>query len=136
MRFEIKIEEFARLEEAMKAYQGNVTETVNEVLHSQAGKLILDEIKRLIPESGRKAWRGKAAPAKDGKSLRIIKGNLFVTVATTNPYHYLYFPDDGSNTRRHVGNQQFFPKGAENKTEEIINRCIGRLTDSFENAIN
>lgn len=135
MRFEIKTADFARLENAMQAYQGDVESTVNEVLHNQAGELIQDEIKRLMPVSGR-TWKGKKAPAKTAKSLQIVGGNLSVTVTTKKAYSYLYFPDDGTNTQKHVGNQRFFPKGAENKTEEIIDRCIGRLVNNFENAID
>lgn len=133
MRFEINTADFVRLEEAMKAYEGYAGQVVNEVLHNQAGELIQNEIKRLMPVSG-KTWKGKKAPAKTGNSLRIFNGSLSVTVATTKAYHYLYFPDDGTNTQRHVGNQQFFQKGAEHKTEEIIDLCIGRLVNSFEGA--
>lgn len=136
MKWEVNIADFARLEEAIAAYEGYVGEAINEVLHNQAGQLIHDEIKRLMPVSGRKAWKGKKAPAKTSNSLQIIGGTLSVTVATTKPYHYLYFPDDGTNTQRHVGNQQFFLKGAENKTEDIINLCINRLVNGFEDAIN
>lgn len=135
MRFEINISDVAELEAAMQAYQGNVEKAINEVLHNQAGELLHDEIKRLMPVSG-KVWQGKKVAAKLGKSLQVLTGNLSVTVATTKPYHYLYFPDDGTNTQKHVGNQQFFARGAENKKDEIINLCIGRLVDGFENAIN
>ena len=85
-----------------------------------------------MPVSGRE-WKGKKTAAKSAKSLTDLKGNLFVWVKTTNNYHYLYFPDDGTNTRRHVGNQQFFLKGAESQQETIVDLCIKKLVDSFEN---
>jgi HK97 gp10 family phage protein len=135
MRFELNIADVVRLENALKAYEGDAEKALNDVLHNQAGELIQDEVKLLMPVSGRK-WNGKKAPAKTSKSLKQIEGNLSVTETTTNSYHYLYFPDDGTNTQRHVGNQQFFLRGAENKKEEIIDLCVGRLVNSFENAIN
>ena len=135
MKFEIKTADFVRLENAMQAYEGNVESVVNDVLHNQAGKLLHDEIMLLMPTS-----EAKKKHASKSKSLQILEGNLSVTVATKKAFNYLYFPDDGTNTQRHIGYKgvprEFFPKGAENKTEEIINLCIGRLVNSFENATN
>ena len=133
--FSLNHEEFVRLENAMKNFQGDTEQAINEVLHNEGGQLIHDEIKRLMPMSG-KRWKGKKPPAKTSNSLVIVGGNLSVTVTTKKAYQYLYFPDDGSNTRRHAGNQQFFLNGGENQKEEILNRCINRLVGSFEDAIN
>ena len=133
--FKLDQEDFERLEKAMKDFQGDTEKTINEVLHNEAGQFIHDEIKRLMPVSGKK-WKGKKAPAKTSNSLEIVGGNLSVTVRAKKAYQYLYFPDDGSNTRRHVGNQQFFLNGGENKKEEILNLCINRLVNSLEDAIN
>jgi len=133
--FRLDSEGVARLEEAMKTFQGNTEDAINAVLLNEGGKLIHDEIKRLMPMSG-KRWKGKKAPAKTANSLQIVGGNLSVTVKAKKAYQYLYFPDDGSNTRRHAGNQQFFLNSGENQKEEIVNRCINRLVNSFEDAIN
>jgi len=133
--FKLNSQDFERLEEAMKNFQGNTEETINDVLHNEGGQLIHDEIKRLMPMSG-KRWKGKKAPAKTSNSLQIVGGPLSVTVRAKKAYQYLYFPDDGSNTRRHAGNQQFFSNSGENQKEEILNRCINRLVGSFEDAIN
>lgn len=132
--FRLDWAELQGMEQAMKEYQGNVEEVINGVLHNEAGQLIHDEIKRLMPISNR-TWKGKKAPAKTSNSLLIQGGNLSVTVTTKKAYQYLYFPDDGTNTRRHVGDQQFFMRGGENQKEEILNRCIGRLVGAFEEAI-
>lgn len=128
--FRLDWAELQGLEQAMKEYQGNVEEVINDVLHNEAGQLIHDEIKRLMPRSDRQKRH-----AKDSNSLLIQGGNLSVTVTTKKAFQYLYFPDDGTNTRRHVGNQQFFMRGGENQKEEILNRCIGRLVGAFEEAI-
>lgn len=128
--FEINFADFEKLQNAMKEYQGNVEETINDVLHNQGGELIQESIRRLIPES-HKNWKGKAPPAKTGNSLRSVNENLAVTVTTTKKYQYLYFADDGTSTRRHVGNQQFFNKGGEAVKDDIINRCISKLTQNI-----
>lgn len=128
--FRFDWEQFEVLAQAMEQYEGNVEEVINDVLHNEAGQLIHDEIKRLMPRSDRQKRH-----AKDSNSLLIQGGNLSVTVSTKKAFQYLYFPDDGTNTRRHVGNQQFFLNGGENMKEEILNRCIGRLTNAFEEAI-
>lgn len=133
--FKFSAEEFARLEEAMKDFQGNTEKTINDVLHNEGGQLIHDEIKRLMPMSG-KRWKGKKAPAKTSNSLQIVGGNLSVTVTTKKAYQYLYFPDDGSSTTRHAGNQQFFLNSGENQKEQIMNLCINRLVNGLEDAIN
>lgn len=130
-RFDLHINEFDDLQQAMKNFQGNTEETINDVLHNEAGELIKDAIKLLMPESG-KTWKGKKKAAKHANSLTTKKENLAVTVKTTNSYHYLYFPDDGTTTRRHVGNQEFFRRGGESQREEIKDRCIRRLVNDFD----
>lgn len=124
------VRQFDELQEAMKAYEGNVEITINDVLHNEAGGLLHDEIKRLMPVSGRK-WKGKKPAAKNANSLTAVNGNLYIMIKSKKPYHYLYFPDDGSNTRYHAGNQQFFHRAGETKKNEIIDRCITRLANSL-----
>jgi hypothetical protein len=77
----------------------------------------------------------KGIHAVDAKSLRHTDGNLSTTVRSAQKYQYLYFPDDGTNTRRHVGNQQFFLRGAEDAAGEIVDVCIEKLTKSFEEGV-
>lgn len=123
--------EFEKLQKAMKEYEGNVETIINDVLHNEAGQLIQDSIRRLIPVSGR-TWKGKKAPAKTNKSsLRQINENLAVTIKSSKDYQYLYFPNDGTSTKRHAGNKQFFEKGGEAVQEEIINRCISKLINNL-----
>lgn len=129
--FRIEGDEFDRLIEAIKSFQDNSEKVINDVLHNEGSELIQTNIRLLIPESGKK-WKGKAAPAKTGNSLTALNGNLSVTTKSTKKYQYLYFPNDGTNTQRHVGNQQFFFEGAENSASDIIERCIERLTNKFE----
>ena len=128
----LHIMEFDDLQQAMKDFQGNTEEVINDVLHNEAGPLVEDAIQRLMPVSG-KNWRGKKKAAKTANSLKSVNENLAVTIKTTKAYQYLYFPDDGSSTRRHAGNQQFFKRGGESQTDEIKARCVGRLVEDFNN---
>ena len=130
--FSINAGNFENLQKAMKNYKGNVEEVINNVLHMEASPLIQDKIRLLMPVSDRE-WKGKLPHAKTSKSLTDEKGNLSITVKTTKNYQYLYFPDDGSTTLHHAGNQQFFKRGGEMVQDEIIDRCIGALVNDFEN---
>lgn len=123
-----------RLLQAMKDYSGNVENAINEVLHNEIGDLAQTEIKRLMPVSG-KHWNGKKAAAKTSNSLRNLNEHLSVTVRTQKSHQYLYFPDDGTNTRRHIGNQRFFARGGENIQGEIIERCEEKLVNNFEKGV-
>ena len=131
-RFEIETEAFDKLQQAIENYPDNAEQKINQVLHGEGSAKIQEYIKILMPFSGAH-WAGKAPAAKFSKSLTDEHENLSVTVKSTKKYHYLYFPDDGTNTRRHVGNKQFFYKGAEDAQDEIIDRCVERLVNEFEN---
>lgn len=132
--YSISLTEADRLLQAMKDYAGSVEEAINDVLHSEIGDIAQTEIKRLMPVSG-KHWNGKKAAAKTSNSLRNINENLAVTVSTQKAYQYLYFPDDGTNTRRHIGDQRFFARGGENIQGEIIDRCTDKLITNFEKGV-
>ena len=127
----INMTELEKIERAIRTFPGNAEKAINDVLHNEGSVLIQEAIRPLIPES-RKSWKGKKAPARIGNSLRSTNENLTVWIRTTKSYQYLYFPNDGSSTQRHVGNQQFFFKGAESVRGAIVERCIGRLIQSFD----
>lgn len=133
--FKLDAQQIETLQQAIQRYSGDAERTVNDVLHNEGGKLINDEIMRLLPQSGR-TWNGKRTAAKHAKPFSQKNENLAVIVRTVSAYHYLYFPDDGTNTRRHVGYKgkprEFMYKGAENQTAEIIDRCINRLIQRWE----
>lgn len=130
-RFEMDYAEVERLFNTIRNFPGNAEKSINEVFHNDAPPLVAEEIKWLMPVSD-SVWAGKLPHARMGKSLTDEKANLSFTVKTTKDYHYLYFPDDGTNTRRHVGNQQFFKRGGESKQSEIVDRCITQIVSDFE----
>lgn len=131
MDWTLDVTEFDRLQRTMKNFPGSAEKSINDVLHNDANPLIKDAVQRLTPVSDKK----KGTHAKFAQSLTDEKGNLFITVKTTKKYQYLYFPDDGTNTRRHAGNQQFFLRGGESQQDEIVDRCINKLVNNFEQAI-
>lgn len=127
-RLSLDAAEFDRLQEAMRRYPDNAERAINDVLHGQGADLISERIKQFMPRSDKK----KGTHAVDAKSLRHTDTHLATTVRSTKTYQYLYFPNDGTNTRRHVGNQQFFLRGAEDASGEIVDACIEKLTQTFE----
>lgn len=128
--FKLDAAEFDRLTERIKEYQGDAENAINEVLWGEGAQLINAAIMELLPSSGRN-WRGKPTAAKNAAPFTQENDNLSVTIRTKGTYNYLYFPDDGSRTIKHEGNQQFMFRGAENEQERIIDLCIAKLTNEF-----
>lgn len=130
-QFQLDASQVDRLQKTMTQYAGHAGQIVDEVLHNEGGKLISEEIMRLLPESGR-TWAGKKPAAKQAKPFMQENGSLSVTVKTKPAYNYLYFPDDGTNTRRHIGYEgvprEFMRKGGESQADKIIDLCIAKLT--------
>ncbi len=132
-RMTVEFDDINGLEEAILNYAGNAEEALNDVLHNQAGTMIAEAIVPLIHPS-RRRWKGKAPSATSVMPFAQEDGNLSVTVGTIKnkkKYQYLYFPDDGSNTYNHAGNQNFMGRGAEIAQPSVINLCIARLVDDF-----
>ena len=133
-RFEMDRKELDRLFNTIKNFPGNAEKAINNVLYEEAPDIITEEIKLLLPVSGAN-WKGKKAPAKTAKSIKERteeRRNLSIVVGTVSAYHYLYFPDDGTNTRRHVGEQKFFERGGKASTTEVVDRCINRVVNGLE----
>lgn len=130
--FEVHAEDLDGLSAEMERYGQGAGQIVDEVLHGEGAQLIKNRITPLIPRSGR-TWnkKGRAAAAAMPGSFSQDNGQLSVTVAARGKYHYLYFPDDGSNTRKHAGNKQFMLGGAEAAAEEVIERCLGKLLENY-----
>lgn len=128
--FKLDATQIDRLKEAMARYDGAAGRVIDDVLHNEGGKLINDAIMQLLPASNRN-WKGKKAAASKSQPFVQENGSLSVTIKTKPAYHYLYFPDDGTNTRNHVGNQQFMQRGADNVSERIVDLCISRLMNEI-----
>lgn len=118
--------EMAVIQRVIADYPRNAEKAVNTVLHGYGYETIEKNIRRIMPVSGRK-WKGKRTSAKTANAFQEVDSNLAVQVKSRKNYSYLYFPDDGSNTRRHAGNQHFMLRGAEASKKDIINRCIAEI---------
>ena len=120
-----------RLMEAATIWPRVSEDAINEVLHGEGATLIGESIDQLVPESGRR-FKGHTSGAKGSNWQSYDMKNLSVTVAARGKRGYLYFPDDGTNTRRHAGNQQFFRRGAEAATDDVVDLCVDEMIMRME----
>ena len=129
--FTMDYSEIDTLSTAMENYGDGALREINDVLHGKGGEKIKEAIQLLIPASGR-TWKGKKAPASVANSLQQMNNEtLAVTIKSRTAYNYLYFPDDGSNTLHHAGGQHFFQSGAEDTADQIIELCVGKLSEAL-----
>lgn len=129
--FALEGEEFDDLMSAMQAYGEGAADIVTEVIHD-SGDDIYRQIDPLIHPSGR-TFRGHSSVAQGSHWQRYDTDEaLAITVATISSRHYLYFPDDGSNTKRHFGNQEFMLRGAEAAAPTILEKGVDALVEGFE----
>lgn len=130
-RLSLNAEEFDKVLRAIEQFPGNAEKVINETLHGKGAELIQERIRKYMPVSDKK----RGTHAVDADSMTSVGFNLSVTVKSAKKFNYLYFPDDGTNTRRHVGNQQFFLRGAEDASGEIVDIVTGKLTQTFEEGV-
>ena len=130
--FQIDAKEIDGLTDALDQFSKNSGPIIDEVFHGEGAEEIKKSIAPLIPRSGRR-WKKKGRAAADAMpaSFKQDNGTLAVTIAARGKYHYLYFPDDGSNTIRHAGNQQFMARGGEKAAPKVVDRCIQKLIENF-----
>lgn len=130
--FKVNVADMDGMQKIMEELGNSAEQTINDILHGEGAEEIKKNIQSILPVSGRKRWRGKKAAAKSAKPFEQKNDNLSVTVLSRGHYHYLYFPDDGSNTVRHVGNQQFMRRGAETSAEKIMEMCTEKIVEKFK----
>lgn len=129
--FGLEDDDFESLLSAMAEYGEGAVDIVSAVVHD-AGDDIYREIDPLIHPSGR-TFSGHTSGAQGTQWQRIETGEpLAVTVRTVTSRNYLYFPDDGSSTKRHYGDQQFMWRGADAAAPSILERGIDALAGEFE----
>ena len=131
--FYLDAKEFDKVAQTIEKYSDRsvAEQIINDYLANEGGKKIKEYIRAILPVSGR-TWNGKKTAASQTDPFRIQGENLAVKVYTKGNYHYLYSPDDGSNTRRHRGDQQFMFRGAEKAGDEIVNGVIDKLVKRLE----
>lgn len=122
------------LESAVAAYGEGCGQVVDGALHGEGALKAKRSIPEFIRPSGRR-WRGKApsmarSPGM-GERLSQDDAPMQVTIAARGRYGYLYFPDDGSSTRRHAGGQRFMERGAQAVAPEVAQDIASALADAF-----
>lgn len=128
--------EVERLAEKMTKFGTESGDVIQDYLRNEGFERIASHIPGLIHASGRK-WKGKATSATSAGYNSVfshVVSSLTLDVYSTSRYHYLYFPDDGSNTKRHAGNQDFMYRGAEEVESQMVEEMVGRLVTAFEEA--
>lgn len=119
-------------EQILKYTDGSEAERIiNNYLAGEGAELLKSGIHDILPVSGRH-WSGKAPAAKSTDPFAKINGNLSVRITTKDRYAYLYFPDDGSTTKNHVGGQNFMYLGAESKAQKVADNIVDKLIDGLE----
>ena len=120
--------DFNRLQKEIEAYPGYAGTVIDEVLMTSGAEQIIEDILPLVPVSGR-TWRGKKQPAKMAEPFQGKRITMGVEINAKNAYHYLYFPNDGTNTINHAGEQYFMERGLEAAAPKVIDMCIDKLTE-------
>lgn len=128
--FKLDCNEVNEVQKLISNYGDNALKVIDDVLHNEGAKEIKNRITQILPVSGRR-WKGKSRAAVSAQPFTQENEMLAVTTVSRKTYHYLYFPDDGSNTLHHAGNQQFMRRGAENSVNKIIDLCLGKLTENL-----
>lgn len=131
-QYSIDYQELDKIENLFNEFPDTAKAAVNNVLHSDlAVDIVEDNIQPLLPSSGRH-WKGKGAAAASTQPFRKGPNELLtLIVRSKTKYNYLYFPDDGSNTVHHMGNQHFMQHGAENSLGAIADLCAANVINEF-----
>lgn len=130
----VDLSAFLALEDYVARYGAGTGQVVDEVLHGEGALKAKRSIPEFIRPSGRR-WRGKAPsmarnPAM-GERLSQDDAPMQVTIAARGRYGYLYFPNDGSSTRRHAGGQAFMERGVQAAAPEVAEDIASALADAF-----
>lgn len=130
---DVSYEGVEKISDAMERFGKGSGQIIQGVFNEFGGYEIADNIIPFIHPSGRtfKGHRIGARAAGSDDVFQHTVNELSLVVRSVGRFGYLYFPDDGSNTKKHAGNQQFMVKGAEKAAPKIIDRCVAKLTEEF-----
>lgn len=129
----VKFDGVEQLGERIAEFGAGAGQIIQGVYEDFGAKEIKQNILPLVHASGRtfKGHRQGAKGAGPEKVFTHIVKDLSLVVRTNRPFGYLYFPDDGSTSRKHAGQQHFMQRGLDMSTQTIIERCIAALTEEF-----
>lgn len=137
IKFGLSAESMEKLATAIKAYGPDAEKKITEYLHGKGYDVLSSGVQNAIPVSDSLKKHGKKQPKSHARDKQALKDkdkgtNLSVIIGSIPSRNYLYFPDDGSNTIHHAGNQQFFKAGVEKKEAEVINELLDILSFKME----
>ena len=124
--FSLEDQGFDDIIEVMQSMGQAGGKALTNYFKTEVGPMVQRRIDALMPSSGR-TFKGHSSGAKGSAWQRYRPDGLSVEVGTTAARRYLYFPDDGSNTINHAGNQRFFERGAEAAGPEVADGALEAL---------
>ena len=130
-----------RFEERFKALPKKSEYEMNNYLWNEGGNILKNQVYKNMPRSSKDKSKVKNAPrvhAKDVESLDKIPFSLGIKVQThlrpsSKDFGYLIFPDEGRGKhQRRKGEQAFFGKALETKTDEVAEGLLSHLNNKIE----
>lgn len=129
----VEYDGITQIQERMQRFGDGSGRVIQGVYENFAAKDIKENVLPLVHASGR-TFKGHRQSAKAAGAEKVFSHqvqDLSLIVRSVSRFGYLYFPDDGSNTKRHAGRQNFMGRGLERSTDAIIERCLAALTEDF-----
>lgn len=129
-KLEMSYEKYEQLIRAAEGMQGNMEEAINEALRSsQIKNWMINSITEFTPMSTAKIRPWHPRHARGADPYKEKYENLSIVIKSKTAFNYLYFPDDGSNTKRHQGMQQFMLHGAEAVSDQVADEIVDRIVE-------
>ena len=132
-RVHVEFDGVEQLSKRIADFGEGAGQIIQGVYDDFAAKEIKGNIVPLIHPSGRvfKGHRQGARSAGPDKVFRHRVSDLSLIVSTNRAFGYLYFPDDGSTSKRHAGQQHFMDRGLQQSVDDIVERCVSALAKDF-----
>lgn len=128
-RFELKQEDILKLQLAMKEFDGDVEQVINDYLEHEANEIFKESIINLIPVSK----VDKKNHAKTSNPLiGEMSANLTLYIHTKTKFNYLYFPQNAEGTSKGKVPNDFMEKGIDVKYENVVNEMLEKLQRRME----
>lgn len=128
-RFELKQEDLLKLQLAMKEFDGDVEQVVNDYLEHEVNEIFRESIVNLIPVSKiNKKNHAKTSNPLIGE----MSDNLTLYIHTKTKYNYLYFPQNAEGTSKGKTPNDFMEEGLNAKYDEVVNGILEKLQTRME----
>lgn len=126
VKFDLNDRASKDLEKALAKQGADIEKKLNDFIHVQGAKRIIQAIIGFMPRSDRKKQH-----AKDSQSLKSISRNLAVDITTKAKFRYLVFPDDGIGRHNRIA-QQFSTKGLKSVEVDLMNQIIEVINEGTD----